>query len=286
VLKFQAIKRYAITAVVFAAMAPTFGAVNAKAEDRLKEILDRGVLRVGVQSALKPFSFPAPDGLLQGIEVDLGKNVAETLGVKFEPVVITSANRMQFLQQNKIDLILGGMYDTAERRKIVGIIEPPYWSSGPSLLAKKGVIKDWKDIADKPVCAKQGNYYNKQIETEWKAKLVAFNGNTEAKEALRSGKCVAWVYDDVSIMTDLEQPEWRDYEMPVAALYNNPWAAAVPIDQLKQGWGMFMTGMAYRWQADGKLIELGKKWGLTPSEWFIQQQKKLQWDTTYLTQQK
>jgi polar amino acid transport system substrate-binding protein len=282
----QAMKRYTLAAVLSAMMACLFCAADARAEDRLKEILDRGVVRVGVQGAFKPFSFPAPDGSLQGIEVDLGKSVAEALGVKFEPVVITSANRMQFLQQNKIDVIIGGMYDTADRRKIIGIIEPAYWSSGPSLLAKKGVIKDWKDIADKPVCAKQGNYYNKQVETEWKAKLVAFNGNTEAKEALRSGKCIAWVYDDVSIMTDLQEPEWQDYEMPVPVLYNNPWAAAVQLDQLNQGLGMFMTGMAYRWQADGKLIELGKKWGLKSSDWFVQQQKKLQWDTTYLTQQK
>lgn len=183
----QALKKYTLAAVVLAGAARMFGGAAAHAEDRLKEILDRGVLKVGVQSALRPFSFPAPDGSLQGIEVDLGKSVAESLGVKFEPVVITSANRMQFLQQNKIDLIIGSMYDTADRRKIIGIIEPAYWSSGPSLLAKKGVIKDWKDIVDKPVCGKQGNYYNKQVETELKAKLIAFNGNTEAKEALRSG---------------------------------------------------------------------------------------------------
>ena len=102
-----------------------FAAVNvlqageAKAADsRMKEILDRGAVRIGVQGAFKPWSFPAPDGTLQGREVDLGKSVAEALGVKFEPVVITSANRMQMLQQGKIDLIIGGMYDTAERRKL------------------------------------------------------------------------------------------------------------------------------------------------------------------------
>jgi polar amino acid transport system substrate-binding protein len=252
------------------------------ADARLKEILDRGVVRVGVQGAFKPWSFPAPDGSMQGIEVDLGKSVADALGVKFEPVIITSANRMQFLQQGKIDLIIGGMYDTAERRKIVGMIEPAYWTSGPTLLAKKGVIKSWKDIANKPVCGKQGNYYNKQIETELHAKLIAFGGNTEGKEALRAGKCIAWVYDDVSIMADLATPDWEGYEMPVPVLYNNPWAAAVPLDELNKGWGALMAGMAYRWQAEGKLIELEKKWGVKASDWFVEHQKQLKWDTTYL----
>lgn len=269
-------------ALVAGVLAGISAASPARAADRLKEILERGVVRVGVQGAFKPWSFPAPDGTLQGIEVDLAKSVADTLGVKLEPVIITSANRIPYLQQGKIDLIIGGMYDTGERRKIVGMIEPAYWSSGPTLLAKKGAIKDWKDIADKPVCGKQGNYYNKQVQTELRANVIAFAGNTEGKEGLRAGKCIAWLYDDVSIMADLAQPEWEGYEMPVQALFNNPWGAAVPLDDRDKAWGTFMSGIAYRWQASGELIELGKKWGVTLSDWFAQQNQKMRWDTSYI----
>jgi polar amino acid transport system substrate-binding protein len=99
---------------------------------------------------------------------------------------------------------------------------------------------------------------------------------------LSAGKCIAWLYDDVSIMADLSQPEWEGYEMPVHVLYNNPWAAAVPLDERDKAWGTLMTGMAYRWQASGKLIELGKKWGVTLSDWFSQQNQKMRWDTSYL----
>lgn len=273
----------ALVAVSTLTMAISLFASQARADgERLKEILERGTLRVGLQGAFKPWSFPGADGNLQGIEVDLAKSVSDALGVKLEPVIITSANRMQFLQQNRIDLIVGGMYDTAERRKVIGIIEPAYWASGPTLLAKKGVIKSWADIAGKPVCGKQGNYYNQQVERQLKAKLIAFTGNSEGKEALRAGRCIAWVYDDVSIMADLETPEWQDYEMPVQALYNNPWAAAVPLEERDKGWGAFMAGMAYRWQADGTLIELAKKWSVAPSDWFTEQNKKLHWDTAYL----
>ncbi|MBT9293168.1 transporter substrate-binding domain-containing protein [Hyphomicrobiaceae bacterium 22] len=272
----------ALMVSVVSACAVLASSASQAADGRLKEILDRGSVRVGVQGAFKPWSFPATDGSLQGIEVDLAKSVAEALGVKFEPVVITSANRIQMLQQGKIDLIIGGMYDTADRRKVIGIIEPSYWTSGPTLLAKKGVIKDWKDIADKPVCGKQGNAYNKMAETQLKTKLTAYAGNTEGKEALRSGKCVAWLYDDVSIMADLELPEWADYEMPVRTLYTNPWAAAVPLEEQNKGWGVFMTGMAYRWQAEGTLIDLAKKWNVKLDPWFAEQNHKLKWDTSYL----
>lgn len=276
-------RRAAVAAALILILSALVSVPSAYATDgKLKEILERGVVRVGVQGAFKPWSFPAPDGTMQGIEVDLGKSVADALGVKFEPVIITSANRMQFLQQGKIDLIIGGMYDTAERRKIVGIIEPAYWTSGPTLMAKKGVIKDWKDIANKPVCGKQGNYYNKQVETDLHANLISFTGNTEAKEALRAGKCIAWLYDDVSIMADLSTPEWDGYEMPVPVLYDNPWAAAVPIEDVNKDWAVFVAGVVYRWHTDGKLIELEKKWNVKPNDWFAQMQKKLQPDTSYL----
>ncbi|WP_105386447.1 transporter substrate-binding domain-containing protein [Neorhizobium alkalisoli] len=260
----------------------TVTGVVAKADDQLTEIIKRGTLRVGVQGAFKPWSFPQTDGTMTGIEVDLAGDVAAKLGVKLEPIIITSANRIQFLEQGKVDLLIAGMYDTAERRKIVGIIEPSYWASGPTLMAKKGVIKDWKGIEGKPVCAKQGVVYNKRVEQEYKARIVAFTGNSEGKEALRSGKCVAWLYDDVGILADLELPEWADYEMPVPVLYNNPWGAAVPIDQIDKPWGVFMSGIAYRWQAAGKLLELEKAYKLKPSDWFSQQNAKHAWDKSYL----
>lgn len=272
-----------IAALAAALTANTFLSANAaQAESYLQQILDRGSVRIGVQGAFKPWSFPATDGSMQGIEVDLAQSVADALGVTLEPVIITSANRMQFLQQGKIDLIIGGMYDTAERRKIIGIIEPAYWSSGPTLLAKEGLISDWTDLSGKPVCGKQGNYYNKQVETEFNATIVAFTGNTEGKQALRDGKCVAWLYDDAPINADLASGDWEGYEMAVPALYDNPWGAAVPLEELDKDWGVFMSGMAYRWQASGKLIELEKKWGVNPSNWIAAQNEKAKWDTSYL----
>ncbi|MBK3745556.1 transporter substrate-binding domain-containing protein, partial [Paraburkholderia aspalathi] len=210
------------------------------------------------------------------------KNVADTLNVKLEPVVVTSANRMEFLQQGKIDLIIGGMYDTAERRKVIGMIEPAYWTSGPTLMAKKGTIQSWDDIAGKPVCAKQGVAYNKIIELKYKPRIVAFAGNTEGKEALRSGKCIGWLYDDAGIMADIASGEWNDYEMPVSVVYNNPWAAGVALEDQNGPLGVLLSGLGYRWHATGYLEELEKKWGVKPSDWIAAQHEKHRWDESYL----
>jgi polar amino acid transport system substrate-binding protein len=270
-----------IAGLVLAA-AVTAAAPAAAENEKFKEILDRGVLRVGVQGALKPWSFRSPDGTLQGIEVDLAQKVAETMGVELEPVVISSANRMQFLEQGKIDLIIGGMSDRPDRREIVGIVEPTYWASGPTLMAKEGVISSWDDIRDKPVCGKQGVFYNKIAEVEFGAKVLAFGGNTEAKEALRSGKCVAWVYDDASIAADLASGDWEGYEMPVETVFVNPWGAAVPLEEKDGIFGTMMSGLIYRWHEDGTLVELEKKWHLKPSTWVAEMHSQLEYDDSYL----
>lgn len=271
-----------VGALAFSALSVGAGQAQEVHNERFKEVLDRGTLRVGIQGAFKPWAFRAPDGQLQGIEADLAGMVADRMGVALELVVVTSANRMEFLQQGKIDLLIGAMSDLADRRTVVGIVEPAYWTSGPTLMAKEGVISSWDDIRGKPVCGKQGVFYNKIAEVEFGARVVAFAGNTEAKEALRSGKCVAWVYDDTSISADLASGDWDGYEMPVDTVFSNPWGLAVPIEERDGIWGAFMSGMAYGWHKDGILLELENKWGVKPSPWLADMNKGLAYDRSYL----
>lgn len=252
------------------------------ANERLLTTLERGVVRIGVQSAFKPWAYRTKDGKLEGIEVDLANDVAEALGVKLELVPIKSSNRMQFLQQGKVDLLIGAMSDRPDRRKIVGIVEPAYWTSGLTLMAKSGVISKWEDIRGKPVCGKQGVFYNKIVETQFGAKVMAFTGNTEGKEALRSGKCLAWAYDNTSISADLASGDWEGYEIAVPAYNANPWGAAVPLEEKDKLFGVFLSGMAYHWHESGRLLELEKKWGVKPSEWLASMHESHKYDNSYL----
>ena len=207
------------------------------ANDRFMKVLERGTLIVGVKADYKPWGFRDSDGKLVGMEIDMAQDVADALGVKLELVPVQSSNRMQFLEQGKIDLMIATMSDKANRRKVVGIPQPNYYTSGTNVLAKKGVVSSWADLKGKPVCGKQGAFYNKQVSQKYGAKIVAFVGNAEAKQALRDGKCVAWVYDDSSIMADLASGQYDDYEMPMMTEDDNPWALAVPLEELDGIWG-------------------------------------------------
>ena len=254
------------------------GAVDtaSAANDRFKKVLERGKIVVGVKADYKPWGFRDSNGNLVGMEIDMAKDVAKALGVEVEFVPVQSSNRMQFLQQGKIDLMIATMSDKANRRKVVGIPDPNYYTSGTNVLAKKGIVKNWKDLAGKPVCGKQGAFYNKIVAKRYKAKIVAFVGNAEAKQALRDGKCMAWVYDDSSIMADLASGQWDGFEMPLNTEDDTPWGLAVPLDEKDGIWGHFMSGMIYNWHRSGRLIELEKKWGIQPTSYLADMNKKFE----------
>jgi len=258
--------------LLMAATAANAGGNN----DRFMKVMKRGTLVVGVKADYKPWGFRDSSGKLVGMEIDMANDVAKALGVELKLVPVQSSNRMQFLQQGKIDLMIATMSDKANRRKVVGVPDPNYYTSGTNVLAKKGVVKSWADLKGKPVCGKQGAFYNKQVSKKYGAKIVAFVGNAEAKQALRDGKCVAWVYDDSSIMADLASGQYNDYEMPMKTEDDTPWALAVPKEELGGIWGNFMSGMIYNWHRSGRLIELEKKWGIQATSYLVDMNKKFE----------
>jgi polar amino acid transport system substrate-binding protein len=268
-----------------ATVALVFASVDRDAQagnERFMKVLERGKVVIGVKADYKPWGFRDSSGNLIGMEIDMAQDVADALGVELELVPVQSSNRMQFLEQGKIDLMIATMSDRSDRRKVVGILEPNYYTSGTNLLARAGVVSTWEDLRDKPVCGKQGAFYNKIVAKRYGAKVVAFVNNAEAKQALRDGKCIGWVYDDSSIGSDLASGEWEGFEMPLNSEDDNPWGLAVPVEELDGIWGNFMAGMSYRWLVSGRLIELEEKWGIKPTAFLKAQQEKLTPDRAHL----
>jgi polar amino acid transport system substrate-binding protein len=167
------------------------------------------------------------------------------------------------------------MSDRPDRREIVGIVQPNYYTSGTNVLAPKALnLTEWEDLRGRPVCGTQGAFYNQIVEERYGAEIVAFIGNAEAKQALRDRKCIAWVYDDSSIMSDLASGNWDDFEMPFESEDDNPWGLAVPKDERDCIFGKFMAGMTYDWHQSGRLIELEEKWGIQPTRFLQAQHEK------------
>ncbi len=86
--------------------------------DTLASVKQKGKLVVGVKADYKPFGYTDPSGKIVGLEIDLAQDVAKRLGVQLELVPVVAANRMEFLKQGRIDLMIATMAYKPDRAEV------------------------------------------------------------------------------------------------------------------------------------------------------------------------
>lgn len=270
------IMKHAWKTVIASAAIAAFG-TTAQA-DQLQEIKDEGKIVVGVKQDYKPWGYLTSDGELAGLEIDLARDVAERLGVEVELVPVVASNRMEFLSQGRIDLIIATMGDNPKRREVVGMIEPNYYAGGTNVLAPKAVgLKEWEDLRGKDVCALQGSYYNKRVTQLYGPNLVAFAGIPEVTSALKNGSCIGFLYDNTWIESQLASDEqWAEFEMPFPTEDPQAWSIAVPLEELDAPYGKLMSEIVTDWHKSGFLIERNEANGIAPSPFLQEQHDALQ----------
>lgn len=251
---------------VMLAAATGIAAAQSAVMDRVKK---SGVLRVGVKTDYKPFGFLDPSGAIVGMEPDMARDVARRLGVRIELIPVQTANRIEFLQQGRIDLMIATMGVNDQRRRIVGIVEPFYYAGGTSLLVRKGSgIKRWEDIRGRRICGVQGAYYNRPVTQKYGPNIVAFPGTTEAQNALLTNSCEGFLQDSTLHASMLQSDaKWADFETPLPVEDYQPWAVAVPLEELNTAYGEFMRTTVRDWHRTGELIQLERKWGMQASDY-------------------
>ncbi len=241
--------------------------------DDLAVIRQRGTLLVGVKADYPPFGFRSPTGDLVGIEPALAADVAKSLGVKLELVPVTAANRIELLEQGKIDVIIATMNGTMERRRMVEIVKPNYYAAGFNVMVPKSSnLTSWTDLKGKSVCGIEGAYYNYEAATNFGLQIIPFPGTDEALTALRQQQCAGLLYDDAAIEGKLADPAWSDYAMPLPSQEVQPWGLAVRKDQ--PAWAGYLSGMVKRWTKDGTILELEATYHLRHSKFAEDEHQK------------
>lgn len=238
------------------------------AADGLTEVKQRGVLRVGTKTDYPPFGFKDGDATV-GLEVDLAADVARRLGVQLELVPVISANRMEFVRQGQIDLMIATMSFRPERDLVVGIVRPFYYASAQAMLTPKtSPLAAWEDLRGKTVCGVQGAYYNRPTENDYGAQILALKSVPEAQVALKEGKCVGFVYDATYFLGLLRDPSWNDFALTLPQINIEPWGLAVKKDDT--AFAGFMSEVVQDWHRSGLIMDLEKKWNI-PSSPFIRE---------------
>jgi len=247
---------------------------SSSALDRIKA---SGVLRVGTKTDYRPFGFLDPTGSIVGLEPDMAADLARRLNVKLELVPVLTSNRIEFLQQGRIDVMIATLSINEQRRKVVGYIEPFYYAGGTSLIVRKSAgMTRWEDVRNQKICGVQGAYYNRPLAQKFGAQIVAFPSSAEAENALLSGSCIGFVEDSTLLGAILASgdPKWAGFELPLPVPDLTPWGIAVKLENLGSDLGEFMRQTVTDWHRSGFLIGLEAKWQLPATEFLQQEQAK------------
>jgi len=241
--------------------------------DDLAVIRQRGTLLVGVKADYPPFGFRAPSGELVGIEPTLAADVAMSLGVKLELVPVTAANRIEMLEQGKIDVIIATMNGTMERRRMVEIVKPSYYAAGFNVMLPTAAnLGSWAELKGKSVCGIEGAYYNYEATTNFRLQIIPFPGTTEALAALQQQQCAGLLYDDAAIEGLLSDPAWHDYAMPLPSQEVQPWGLAVRKEQ--RAWAEYLSGLVKKWTKAGTIVALEEQYHIRHSKFAEDEHQK------------
>jgi polar amino acid transport system substrate-binding protein len=174
-------------------------------------ILARGEIRVGMSGNQPPFNMKSRAGELFGMDVDLARGLATTMGVEVQLVTMPFKELLPALEKGEIDIVLSGMTMTSERNLKVAFAGP-YFISGKAALTKStslAAAADPKDV-NKPV------------------RMTVLAGSTSelfAQRELPEVELVAVAdYDDAiqKVLDDEVKAMIADYPVCILALYQHP----------------------------------------------------------------
>ncbi|MBE4852601.1 transporter substrate-binding domain-containing protein [Enterobacter cloacae complex sp. P40RS] len=104
--------------IALAGAACLFAQLPAKA-DQLQDIEKRGTLRVAVPQDFPPFGSVGTDLQPQGYDIDMARYLAREMKLRLQLVPVTSANRVPYLQTDKVDLVISSLGKNPEREKVI-----------------------------------------------------------------------------------------------------------------------------------------------------------------------
>jgi polar amino acid transport system substrate-binding protein len=251
---------FCVTAVAVLLSVP-FAKVSAATLDEIKK---RGSISIAVKSDYQPWGFAGQSGKLQGMEVDLARDIARRLKVKLALVPAVSSNRIQLLNEGKADVVLATFSVTEERKKQVAFIEPSYYAAMTAILHKTGSgIGNEASLKGRAICAVAGNYSNKTVAPFVGHDLIESKTLTEAEEKLRAGECEGVNFDDVVLLYQIksEKDKWQNYDISLLlSVTPAPWGIAVPLKEKDGALAKFLSRTVNEWHRKGTLLRLEKKW--------------------------
>ncbi len=166
------------------------------------EIKASGTINIGVFSDKSPFGYVDENGDYQGYDVYFANRIGQDLGVKINYVSTEAANRIEYLQTGKVDIILANFTVTEERAQEVDFALP-YMNVALGVVSPDdAVISSLDEIGpEDQVIVISGTTAETYLTKNYPdIKLQKYDAYAEAKTAFENGNGVTWANDNTEVI--------------------------------------------------------------------------------------
>lgn len=232
--------------------------------DLLNEILQRGYIKVGINTDSAPFGFHDKNGKVVGYDAELAGHIAQYLvknssNVRF--VSVTPSDRLIKASTGEVDMVISTVTITPQRLEVVSFSRS-YLSAGQALLVRSSSnIKGIQDLSGLTVGVILGTTSEKNIQKlAPTAYIQGFNSYQAAYLALKSGKVAAVTSDDI-ILNSFASKD-KDVKLLYRRYSNEPYGIAFKSGNSTKKLKLELDYAIKDLQRRGVLSSMYKKWGL------------------------
>jgi len=229
----------------------------------MAEIQQRGYLNMAVKDNIRPLGFRDAQGNLQGLEIDLAKQLAKDLlgkadAVKLQPV--TNSDRLPLVFNQQVDLAIARVTATESRSRIVSF-SVPYYYDGAAIVTKNTSIPELKDVGKSKIAVLNNSStiaYLKYFTPS--AQLVGVDSYKQGWEKIENNQVDGFAAD-ISVLSGFVQTH-PEYRILATKLSTQPLSVVMPkglqYDQLRRN----VNEAIARYTVTGWLKERIAYWGL------------------------
>jgi polar amino acid transport system substrate-binding protein len=218
------------------------------------EIKSLGELRVGVRCDQPPYGYQDNTGAFAGVEVEMGKQIAQwALGSKEKAVFtcVTAENRVPQLMGRKVDLLIATLGVSPERARVIDFTSPYRWGASDVLVGRNSGIEKLSDLKGKTLVSLKGSVQAKWFEDHMPdVKMLRLNTAADAMQTFRQGRANAYTHDAATlVMAAAHEPNAK-----LIGQYFLVSDAAIGVRKNEAAWRDYLSAAIVRMHSEGMFV--------------------------------
>lgn len=231
------------------------------AGNELEKVKAAGKLVIGVEGTYPPFTYHDDNGELTGLDVELGKAVAEKLGVEAEFQEAAWDSLLIGIDTERFDTVINSVSITDERAEKYDFSDPYYYEARRVVVrADDDSIQGPDDLKGKKIATNTTNAFIPWYE-EHGAEVVGIDTSGEAIDLLLSGR-VDFVGTSVPVLNSYleEHPDAADKVKEAFVIPDSEDTIAIPVRKGEPEFLNAINTALAELREEGTLKEISEKY--------------------------